>query len=239
MPCFSYHIFYLVVFTVSWRGRDSLCSGHRPGSHGHSKSGLQDLGGRAAFKYYNLHDLSIEQVCVRIYHFEVHCRFRRLCCDKSFVSFLTCGSSFAVLMCSKVTAKMKKTHFDLLHTIKIELQMLGLPQDQMSPLLDHESTFEKEKGPWFNNADNYKKATNLALQAKLEVCSSTLKVGGDAPPKSRAAAADILFSPGDSGALSFGTQVLLSDARALEQYRGRLQDIAAAPAGVQDLQLLF
>ena len=40
------------------------------------------------------------------------------------------------------------------------------------PLLEHEKRHAEKDGRWFINADNYKSATDSALQAKLNACSA-------------------------------------------------------------------
>ena len=82
------------------------------------------------------------------------------------------------LTIEQVTAKMKKTHFDLIHTIKLDMHMKEFSDDLMGPLLKHEAEHKKKTGQWFNNADKYKTATNTALQAKLDVCSNALLTAG-------------------------------------------------------------
>jgi Ran GTPase-activating protein (RanGAP) involved in mRNA processing and transport len=132
---------------------------------------------------------------------------------------------------------MKKTHMDLVHTIKVDMRMMGFSDTLLRPLLAHESEHIQKPGPWFNNAENYKIATNLSLDAKLAVCLETLKAE-DAPKKTKAESANMIFSPSDSAALSVGVSATLRDAKLLEQYRDRLDEIAAtAESKNQDLRL--
>ena len=70
---------------------------------------------------------------------------------------------------------MKKTHSDLVHTIEMDMIMEGFSPAALQPLTDHRAAFGGKDGPWFNNSDNYKTATNAVIDAKLECCCAVLK----------------------------------------------------------------
>ena len=127
----------------------------------------------------------------------------------------------------QVTAKMKKTHTDLVHTIKMDLQMMGFSQALLAPLIKHEEEQEKKPGQDFINADYYNRVTSLALGAKLEVCSLALKTP-DVSEETKSLAADILFSGGDSGALTVGIKTLLEQPGLMDQCQGHLTKVVAA-----------
>ena len=78
------------------------------------------------------------------------------------------------LTIEQVIAKMKKTHLDLVHTIKMDMLLLGFSESALRPLAEHSKKYNNQAGQRFNSADNYKLATNDALDAKLEVCSQLL-----------------------------------------------------------------
>ena len=142
------------------------------------------------------------------------------------------------LTIEQVTAKMKKTHFDLIHTIKLDMHMKEFSDDLMGPLLKHEAEHKKKTGQWFNNAEKYKTATNTVLQAKLDVCSNALLTAG-ASDASRNAAIDVLFKSNDSAALAVGMKVLLQNESLLQQYQSTLATVAdeADPSSLSDLRL--
>jgi hypothetical protein len=132
------------------------------------------------------------------------------------------------LCIEQVTAKMKTTHLELVHTIMTDMQMLGFPYSSLGPLIEHQEEYTKKDGLWFNNANSYKRATNDALQTKLQVCSKTL-VSADSCENTSLAntAADILFEPGDSDALAEGVASVLLHNDLLVTYGERLAQVAA------------
>ena len=142
------------------------------------------------------------------------------------------------LTIEQVTAKMKKTHFDLIHTIQLDMTMKGFSDDVMGPLLKHAEEHNQKPGQWFNNADKYKAATNAALQAKLDVCSTVL-LTADASDASKSAAIDTLFKSNDTAALAVGMKVLLQNESLLQQYQSTLATVAdeADPSSLADLRL--
>ena len=142
------------------------------------------------------------------------------------------------LTIEQVTAKMKKTHFDLIHTIKLDMHMKGFSDDLMHPLLKHEEEYKQKPGQLFNNADTYKTVTNTALQAKLDVCSNAL-LTTDASDASKSAAIDVLFKSNDTAALAVGMKVLLQNESLLQQYQSTLSTVAAEadPSSLADLRL--
>lgn len=80
------------------------------------------------------------------------------------------------LTIEQLTAKMQKTHLDLCHTIRMDMEMLGFSEKSVTPLLLHEAEYAAKPGEWFNNADHYSTATTDALHAKLRVCSGSAEV---------------------------------------------------------------
>jgi hypothetical protein len=140
------------------------------------------------------------------------------------------------LTIEQITAKLKTTHFGLLNTIKLDLQMLGFVRDQLGPIIKHEEEYTQKAGPWFNNADHYKLATNHALDAKLQVCSDVMAAEYSSET-SKAAAADVLFKESDSAALAVAVVTLLRKGNLLVEYGGRLSKAAADAAAYSELRL--
>jgi hypothetical protein len=79
------------------------------------------------------------------------------------------------LTIDQVLAKMKKTHEDLIHAINTDMLDLGFSESSLWPLTEHAEKYKNKDGQWFISAENYKKATNDTLDAKLEVCSQLLR----------------------------------------------------------------
>lgn len=144
------------------------------------------------------------------------------------------------LTIEQITAKMYKTHQDVLYTIKMELQMQGFVQEQLGPITKHEefvnSKYKKEGGEWFSNADHYKDVTNRALDAKMQVCSRAL-ASGSSSETSKKAAADALFKEGDSAALAVAVATLLQNDNLHVEYGGRLSKAAADATEYSELRL--
>jgi hypothetical protein len=115
----------------------------------------------------------------------------------------------------EVTAKMKKTHRELIQAIRVDLMAQGFSSDELKPIDEHTRTFTKYDGQWYIKAENYKQATNDVLQAKLQVYADAMKSSGDA--KKRESAAALLLKPGDAESLEIGLAVLLQDPSFLQQ----------------------
>jgi len=163
----------------------------------------------------NLHDLTIEQVVCVCVALEVRTVFGD-CCE----SRLTGPSC-------QVSAKMKKTHIELVHTIEMDMIMEGFSPASLQLLTGHKTRYEKEKGSWFNNSDNYKHATNAVIDAKLEICAGVLKsLDEESAGKERVRAAQMLFNENDGAALAKGIATILTDARLLKEYGPMLNDIS-------------
>jgi hypothetical protein len=157
----------------------------------------------------NLHDLTIEQV-------------------NNLQSSLDITELYSVVhapVSIQVIAKMKKTHTDLLHTIEMDMAMEGFTPHALIPLENHKSEYEKKDGSWFNNFDNYKAATNAALDAKLKVCIEVLQSDA-ASEKEREKAVDMLVNSNDGAALAKGIAILLTNPRLLEKYKTKLDGIS-------------
>jgi len=144
------------------------------------------------------------------------------------------------LTIEQITAKMFKTHKDVLHTIKMELQMQGFVQEQLGPITKHEefvdSKYKKEGGAWFGNADHYKDVTNRALDAKMQVCADAVAAGSSSEA-SKVAAAGVLFKEGDSAALAVAVVTLLQNENLRVEYGERLSKAAADAAEYSELRL--
>ena len=136
---------------------------------------------------------------------------------KTLVVELRLNTNLHDLTIEQVTAKMKKTHTDLIHTIKMDMQMLGFSDDSLGPLQDHYKQYAepKENSTNFNNSDFYKQATDAVIAAKLDVCCNVIKLGTGTELQ-RKQAQKILFNPGDAAALAKGITTVLGDARLLE-----------------------
>ena len=158
----------------------------------------------------NLHDLTIEQV-------------NNLQSSLDITELYSVHAPVSI----QVIAKMKKTHTDLLHTIEMDMTMDGFTPRALIPLENHKSEYEKKDGSWFNNSDNYKAATNAALDAKLNVCGEVLQSDA-ALEKEREKAVDMLFNPNDGAALAKGIAVLLTHPRLLEKYETKLDSISGS-----------
>ena len=144
------------------------------------------------------------------------------------------------LTIEQITAKMFKTHKDVLHTIKMELQMQGFVQEQLGPITKHEefvdSKYKEEGGEWFGNADHYKDVTNRALDAKMQVCSYAM-ASESSSEASKVTAAGVLFKEGDSAALAVAVVTLLQNENLRVEYGERLSKAAADAAEYSELRL--
>ena len=78
------------------------------------------------------------------------------------------------LTIEQVIAKMKMTHISLVDTMKMDMLSRGFSQQSLGPLQAHLEQYQGRDGQWFISAENYKQATNDALDAKLEVCAQLL-----------------------------------------------------------------
>jgi hypothetical protein len=136
----------------------------------------------------------------------------------------------------QVIAKMKKTHTDLIHTIEMDMTMEGFSPASLQPLKDHKEQYEQKGGSWFNNSDNYKKATNAVIDAKLEICAGVLK-SNDASDEEHDRAARMLFNENDSAALAKGITTILPHAHLLQRYGTELDKAAEAGGSLVRLNL--
>ena len=145
---------------------------------------------------------------------------------KTLVVELRLNTNLHDLTIEQVTAKMKKTHTDLIHTIKMDMQMLGFSDDSLGPLQDHYKQYAepKENSTNFNNSDFYKQATDAVITAKLDVCCNVIKLGTGTELQ-RKQAQKILFNRDDAAALAKGIATVLGDERLLEQHIPALEEI--------------
>jgi hypothetical protein len=79
------------------------------------------------------------------------------------------------LTIEQVIAKMKMTHISLVDTMKMDMLSRGFSQQSLAPLQAHLEQYQAQDGQWFISAENYKQATDHALDAKLEVCAQLLR----------------------------------------------------------------
>ena len=149
------------------------------------------------------------------------------CCHCHHLLFLAyCYRSFTILIClSSTYAYTNVAATDLIHTIKLDMQMQDFSDELMAPLTEHAQIHAAKDGRWYINADNYKSATDGALQAKLNSCSDAL-LSDDASEKTKGAAVDVLFKSKDVGALAAGVKTLLQNKTLLEEHRGTLAEVA-------------
>ena len=148
--------------------------------------------------------------------------------EKTLVVELRLNTNLRDLTIEQVTAKMKKTHTDLIHTIKMDMKMLGFSDHSLGPLQDHYKEYAepKENSIRFNNSNFYKQATDAVIAAKLDVCCNAIKLGTGATDLERKQAQKILFNPDDAAALAKGITIVLSDGRLLKQHISALEAIA-------------
>jgi Leucine-rich repeat (LRR) protein len=149
---------------------------------------------------------------------------------RSLVVELRLNCNLHDLTIEQVTAKMKKTHMDLVHTIKQDMLMLGFKQDALQPLLKHEAVCSGRRGEWFISAENYKAATFEALQAKLVVCAQVLETRAHLKKSDdqKQLAAELLLATQahDDEALAIGIRTIISSPALLLQYGPELERIA-------------
>ena len=130
---------------------------------------------------------------------------------KTLVVELRLNTNLHDLTIEQVTAKMKKTHTDLIHTIEMDMKMLGFKSDSLAPLSVHRDKYERptDNSVKFNNSDFYKAATDAVIAAKLDVCCKVLCSDSSKPELDQAS--KILFNPDDAAALGKGITTVLAN----------------------------
>jgi hypothetical protein len=156
---------------------------------------------------------------------------------KTLVVELRLNTNLNDLTIEQIMAKMKKTHMDLIHTLKSDMNMLGFLPEQLGPLLEHEQKCKDLDGEHFSNADKYNYETAQALGAKLQSCSKAMIAAAGTAEASKEAAARILFKLGDSAALAVGVVTLLENESLLVEYTSELDEAADAAAKYNGLRL--
>ena len=74
----------------------------------------------------------------------------------------------------EMQSKMKSSHLSTVGILIEDLQSRGFSQQSLAPLQAHFEQYQHRDEQWFFSAENYKQATNDALDAKLEVCAQLL-----------------------------------------------------------------
>ena len=74
----------------------------------------------------------------------------------------------------EMQSKMKSSHLSTVGILIEDLQSRGFSQQSLAPLQAHFEQYQRRDGQWFFSAENYKQATDCALDAKLEVCAQLL-----------------------------------------------------------------
>ena len=65
-----------------------------------------------------------------------------------------------------VIAKMQRSHLQLLDMLTSDLRFAGIPADALVPLTSLRSETQQREASWFNSTNNYRDATNRALQTQ-------------------------------------------------------------------------
>jgi hypothetical protein len=70
------------------------------------------------------------------------------------------------LTMDEILNKMKKVHMQVIDIAVADCLMMGFPKSSLTSLASHRAAVQTHESAWFNSAENYKEATQEALQAK-------------------------------------------------------------------------